>query len=139
MTIFGIATVAVVVSNRRNALAWYTKVLGLQATYIGPHESNPDPTVQGSPDKPGHWIEVGPSRPFTRIHLCESADGNVESGQTGITLLTDDIKSEYAQLKQKGVQFLSQPKKMDWGEWICEFTDPDGNEFDLKQPIPLTG
>jgi hypothetical protein len=27
---------------------------------------------------------------------------------------------------------------MEWGEWLCEFADPDGNEFDLKQPIPLT-
>jgi predicted enzyme related to lactoylglutathione lyase len=24
---------------------------------------------------------------------------------------------------------------MDWGEWIASFVDPDGNEFDLKQPL----
>jgi len=26
------------------------------------------------------------------------------------------------------------PKQMEWGEWLCEFEDPDGNVFDLKQP-----
>jgi catechol 2,3-dioxygenase-like lactoylglutathione lyase family enzyme len=138
MTIFSIDTVAVVVSNRRNALAWYRDVLGLQAAYIGPPEPNRDPTIQGSSDNPGHWIEVGPTRPFTRIHLCEPLTGKIESGPTGITLLTDDIQSEYDRLKEKGVRFLYMPKKMEWGEWLCEFADPDGNEFDLKQPIPLT-
>ena len=137
MTIFDIDTVAVVVSNRRNALAWYTGILGLRAAYIGPHEANPDPSIQGSLENPGHWIEVGPNRPFTRIHLCELPDGKAEPGRTGITLLTDDIQAEYARLKEAGVRFLSPPKKMDWGEWLSEFADPDGNEFDLKQPIPI--
>jgi catechol 2,3-dioxygenase-like lactoylglutathione lyase family enzyme len=138
MTIFSIDTVAVVVSDRRSALAWYRDVLGLPAAYIGPPEAYSDPTIQGSPEKPGHWIEVGPGRPFTRIHLCELPSGKLESGPTGITLLTEDIQFEYNRLKQKGVRFLSPPMKMEWGEWICEFADPDGNEFDLKQPIPLT-
>jgi len=70
--------------------------------------------IQGSPDVPGHWIEIGPSRPFTRIHICELPDGKVESGPRGITLLTDDIRSEYDRLKQKGVRFLYPPKMMEW-------------------------
>jgi hypothetical protein len=24
---------------------------------------------------------------------------------------------------------------MDWGESLCSFLGPDGNEFDLKQPV----
>jgi hypothetical protein len=27
---------------------------------------------------------------------------------------------------------------MEWGEWLCEFADADGNEFDLKQPVHPT-
>jgi hypothetical protein len=27
------------------------------------------------------------------------------------------------------------PEKMEWGEWLGQFADPDGNVFDLKQPI----
>jgi len=42
-------------------------------------------------------------------------------------------------MRSNGVRFLSPPQKMDWGEWLCAFLDPDGNEFDLKQPSPPLG
>ena len=134
MTIISIDTVAVVVSNRRKALQWFTDVLGLPVAYIGPSEPNSNPSVQGSPENPGHWIELGLRRPMTRIHLCELEDHRVEPGLTGITFLTDNILAEYERLKLKGVRFTNSPKEMEWGEWLCEFLDPDGNEFDLKQP-----
>jgi len=57
-----------------------------------------------------------------------------EPGPTGITFLTDDIRSEYEQMRSRGVEFLDPPEKMEWGEWLSRFVDPDGNEFDLKQP-----
>jgi catechol 2,3-dioxygenase-like lactoylglutathione lyase family enzyme len=135
MTITSIDTVAVVVSSRKKALLWYRDVLGLPLAYIGPSEPSSDPEIQGSPEESGHWVELGPGRPLTRIHLCELADRSTEPGPTGITFLTDDIQSEYKRLTSKGVRFLSPPKKMEWGEWLCQFIDTDGNEFDLKQPI----
>lgn len=58
-----------------------------------------------------------------------------EPGPTGITFLTDDILSDYERMRAKGVRFTHTPEKMDWGEWIADFVDPDGNAFDLKQPI----
>ena len=135
MTILGLDTVAIVVSDRRKALRWYRDVLGLPITYIGPLESNTDPNVQGSIENPGHWIEIGPSRPLTRVHLCELSDHRTEPGPTGITFLTDNIQNDYDRLRSMGVHFLYRPRQMDWGEWLCEFADPDGNEFDLKQPL----
>jgi len=133
MTITGLDTVAVVVSDKRDAIRWYRDVLGLKVAYIGPSKPAKDPVVQGTPDNPGHWIEMGPPRPGTRVHLCRLEDGQTEPGPTGITLLSDDITGDYSRLKKKGVRFLSTPKKMEWGEWLCQFVDPDGNEFDLKQ------
>ena len=132
MTITGLDTVAIVVSDRRRAIAWYRDVLGLRVAYIGPAEANKDPAVQGSPNDPGHWIEMGVPRPMTRIHICELEDRHTEPGPTGITFLSDEIMGDYARLNAKGVHFLNAPKKMEWGEWLCQFTDPDGNEFDLK-------
>ena len=131
----GIDTVAVVVSDRKKALRWYRDVLGLKIAYVGPAGSDGDRGLQGSPDNTGHWIELGPSRPFTRVHLCELPGGRTEPGPTGITFLTDNINVEYDRLRSEGVQFRYSPKKMEWGEWLCEFCDPDGNEFDLKQPL----
>ncbi|MGD1055260.1 MAG: VOC family protein [Nitrososphaerales archaeon] len=133
MTITGLDTVAIVVSDKRRAIEWYRDVLGLKVAYVGPPESNKDPTVQGRPENPGHWIEMGMPRPMTRVHLCQLQDGRTEPGPTGITFLSDNIMEDYWRMKTKGVRFLSAPERTEWGEWLCEFADPDGNEFDLKQ------
>jgi catechol 2,3-dioxygenase-like lactoylglutathione lyase family enzyme len=134
MTITGIDTVAVVVANRHDAVKWYADTLGLRIAYLGPPQSSPDPTIQGTPENAGHWIELGPTRPLTRVHICELDNHGVEPGPTGITFLTDDIRREYERLTRRGVRFTGPPRKMEWGEWLCSFLDPDGNEFDLKQP-----
>ena len=136
MAILGIDTVAIVVADGRKAIAWFRDVLGLDIVYIGPSESNLDPSAQGTPENPGHWIELGPTRPGTRVHICELRD-EVEPGPTGITFVTSDIHADYERMRAKGAKFLYPPKLMDWGEWMCEFEDLDGNQFDLKQPIDL--
>ena len=134
MAILGIDTIAVVVSDPVKAIAWYRDVLGLDIAYIGPSQPNPDPNVQGTPDDPGHWIEIGPGRPRTRIHLCHMG-GTTEPGPAGITFITDDIQKDHERLRRAGVEFPMPPEKMEWGEWLSQFVDPDGNVFDLKQPI----
>ena len=133
MSILGIDTIAVMVSNTARAIAWYRDVLGLPVAYIGPEHPSSDPSVQGTPERPGHWVELGFARPLTRIHLCHM-EGKAEPGPTGITVLTDDIHGDYDRMRAAGARFLSAPRKMEWGEWLCAFVDPDGNEFDLKQP-----
>jgi catechol 2,3-dioxygenase-like lactoylglutathione lyase family enzyme len=133
MGILGIDTIAIVVSDRHKAIRWYRDVLGLDVAYIGPRTSNVDPNVQGTPDDAGHWIEMGPLRPETRVHVCQM--DVMEPGPTGITFLTDDILADYKRLREKGVEFPLPPEKTEWGEWLGQFADPDGNVFDLKQPI----
>jgi catechol 2,3-dioxygenase-like lactoylglutathione lyase family enzyme len=133
MGILGVDTIAIVVSDRHKSIEWYRDVLGLDVAYIGPSISNPDPSVQGTPERAGHWIEMGPFRPQTRVHLCQMDE--TEPGPTGITFLTDDILAEYERLRRFGVEFPLPPEKMEWGEWLGQFSDPDGNVFDLKQPL----
>jgi catechol 2,3-dioxygenase-like lactoylglutathione lyase family enzyme len=135
MGILGIDTIAIVVSDRRKAIRWYRDVLGLEVAFIGPSVSNTDPRVQGTPDDAGHWIELGPLRPRTRVHLCQMDE--TEPGPTGITFLTNDILAEYGRMRDAGVEFPMPPEKMEWGEWLGQFVDPDGNVFDLKQPISI--
>jgi lactoylglutathione lyase len=130
MSLTGIDTVAVVVSDRQQALRWYRDLLGLNVALMGPE----DPTRPGDATNLGHWIELGELRPMTRIHLCELPDQHVEPGPTGVTFLSDSIEEDYERLRARGVEFLAPPRLMDWGEWLCAFRDPDGNEFDLKQP-----
>ena len=109
-------------------------VLGLDVAYIGPSESNPDPSVQGTAENPGHWVELGPARPRTRVHLCFMR-GETEPGPSGITFITDDIQGDYERMRRRGVEFPLPPEKMEWGEWLGQFADLDGNVSDLKQPI----
>ena len=133
MGILGIDTIAIVVSDRHMAIRWYRDVLGLDVAYIGPRVSNADPSIQGTPDEAGHWIEMGPLRPRTRVHVCQMDE--TEPGPTGITFLTDNILADYERMQEMGVEFPLPPEKMEWGEWLGQFADPDGNVFDLKQPI----
>ena len=132
MTILGLDTVAILVADRHKAIRWYRDVLGLPVAYLGPNDPDADPSADGTPEDAGHWIELGPLRPQTRIHLCQMPE--TEPGPTGITFLTDHIRSEYERMVAQGVRFLYPPREMDWGEWLAEFVDPDGNQFDLKQP-----
>ena len=53
--------------------------------------------------------------------------------KTGISLLTDDIKGDYAALTAKGVRFKGEPETMPWGDTAAWFYDPDGNEFFLNE------
>src|SRR5213596_2157637 len=134
MTVLGVDTIAIVVSDPRKAIEWYRDVLGLDVAYIGPSDSNPDPTVQGTAENPGHWVQLGPARPRTRVHLCFMR-GETEPGPSGITFITDDIQADYERMRRQGVEFPLPPEKMEWGEWLGQFADLDGNVSDLKQPI----
>ncbi len=98
MGVLGIDTIAIVVSDRHKAIRWYRDVLGLDVAYIGPRISNVDPSVQGTPDDAGHWIEMGPLRPRTRVHVCQMDE--MEPGPTGITFLTDDILADYERMRK---------------------------------------
>ncbi|MDG6941345.1 MAG: VOC family protein [Nitrososphaerota archaeon] len=102
-----IADIAVVVSDSKKALKWYTEVLGLEPRSVE-----------------GHWITVAPRGAKTVLHLCESDEP--EKGNTGIALVTKDLKKTYEDLKAKGVKFPHPPKDDGWGIY-AQFEDPDGN------------
>ncbi|MDG7012474.1 MAG: VOC family protein [Nitrososphaerota archaeon] len=102
-----IVDVAVVVSDSKKALRWYTEVLGLE-----PRSTE------------GHWITVAPRGSKTMLHLCESDEP--EKGNTGIALATDDLNKTYEELKGKGVKFPHPPKDDGWGMY-AQFEDPDEN------------
>ena len=109
-------SVAVVVSNRKKAVQWYRKKLGLDIL-----------------DQEDHWVTVGSKRRGIRLHLCQTTEfdpkGKLEPGNSGILFQVDaDIEEAYRWMKRRGVKFSHPPQKMEWG-WFCAFLDPDGNEF----------
>ena len=48
-----------------------------------------------------------------------------------ITLTADDVEATAAEMKAKGVEFVQEPEKADWGT-AAIFKDVDGNQFVLS-------
>lgn len=50
-------------------------------------------------------------------------------GELGIFMRVANVDEEYKTLKEKGVQFLTEPKNQYWGGRTAKLVDPDGNKF----------
>jgi len=48
-----------------------------------------------------------------------------------INITVANVDDEYKTLREKGVQFLTEPKDQYWGGRTAMFKDPDGNKFIL--------
>ena len=118
-----VASIAVVVSDRKKATEWYTKRLGLDVV-----------------ESMDHWVTVGRKGKGGMLHLCQMSefepDSPLEPGNSGITLRVPgtDFAAECGRLKENGVEFLEGPKKESWG-WYATVRDPDGNELFLMPDL----
>ncbi|MFZ1023778.1 MAG: VOC family protein [Thermoplasmata archaeon] len=116
-------SVALVVSDRKRSVEWYTRNLGL------------DVIEQGTGDD-DHWVVVGRKGTKGGIHLCDiptfDPAFSVEPGESGIQLdLPGDFKRSCAALNANGVRFHTPPTKRPWG-WYAKVVDPDENEIRLN-------
>jgi catechol 2,3-dioxygenase-like lactoylglutathione lyase family enzyme len=50
-----------------------------------------------------------------------------------ISFLVEDVNETYAELKARGVEFLSEPADQDWGARLVGLKDPDGNNLYFLQ------
>jgi catechol 2,3-dioxygenase-like lactoylglutathione lyase family enzyme len=112
------SSVAVVVSDKRRSLEWYTRNLGLDVIL-----------------EMDHWITVGRKGHGGVLHLCQTSDYDTslppESGNTGIQLLLPgEFAAACAALEANGVRFTNPATKSEWG-WWATIADPDGNEISL--------
>ena len=124
-----IGSVPVFVSDQNRALEFYRDKLGYQVLM--------DIPIAGDV----RWLIVAPERGETEFILFHPAMANGQSDQmkarvgtwTGIVMLTDDCRRCYSEWKNRGVEFSSEPQQPFWGGWIAEFSDPDGNHFQLVE------
>lgn len=83
------------------------------------------------------WLEVAPkdnSSPVISICPPQKGSGEKPGGFSQIILETNDIKSTAEELKAKGVDFVQDVKKQEWGEgYYALFADPEGNTFLLTE------
>ena len=127
-----IAHVTLVVRDYDEAIAFFTHSLGFDL-------------IEDAPSKDRHgrdkrWVLVAPrgSR-GTQILLAKASNeeeasriGNQTGGRVFLFLHTDDFWQDYKTLKEKGVNFVREPKEEEYGT-VAVFEDLYGNKWDLLQ------
>jgi catechol 2,3-dioxygenase-like lactoylglutathione lyase family enzyme len=114
------------VNDQQAALDFYTNKLGLEL-------------IQDEPYGEGaRWITVSPAEMRIRIVL-KKAEGEREKAMVGrsdgppvLTLGTDDVRSAYEALRERGVRFLGEPYRYPWAVGAL-LLDQDGSPILLQQ------
>lgn len=114
--------VSIPVSDQDRALAFYTEKLGFRVMTDQPFDENQ------------RWIELQIPGAETRIALF-TADfhrDRIGSPFNG-AFASDNVERTYGELRERGVEFLGEPKREAWGTFAI-FKDPDGKSVrDLIQ------
>jgi catechol 2,3-dioxygenase-like lactoylglutathione lyase family enzyme len=127
-----IGSIALVVRDYDEAIAWYTGVLGFRLV---------EDTPLNEAGKPGkRWVLVAPpGSAETRLLLAraatpeqEAAIGHQSGGRVFLFLHTDDFRRDFDALRQKGVRFVREPRDEPYGT-VAVFEDLCGNLWDLVQ------
>ncbi len=118
----GIKFASIPVRNQDKALEFYTKALGFRVITDSPFDATQ------------RWIELGLSRAETKLVLF-TAKGQEQmiGGFMNVTFMADDVEATANELKARGVEFVQDPQKADWGT-AAIFRDLDGNQFVLSTP-----
>lgn len=115
-----IATVAVYVNDQEAAERFWVDQVG----FVRKEKKKMGPD--------GYWLEVAPENAQSHLVLYPmSMMPNADIHKASIVFVCDDIEQTYQQLKERGVLFLGEPQKMQWGSFV-QFQDNEGNEYLLK-------
>jgi catechol 2,3-dioxygenase-like lactoylglutathione lyase family enzyme len=125
-----VALTSVVVRDYDEAIRFYTDVLGfelIEDRYIAAQDKR--------------WVVVAPKGSTGRLLLARAADdeqrsriGNQTGGRVFLFLYTDDFWRDYRAYREKGVEFVREPKVESYGT-VAVFRDLYGNLWDLLQPV----
>jgi uncharacterized glyoxalase superfamily protein PhnB len=132
-----IATTQLWVDDQDEALEFWTKKVGM--------EVRADVTLPELGDF--RWLTVAPAGqedvaivlmaipgpPVMDPDTAQQVRDLMSKGFAGtVFLTTDDVKSDYEQLKSRGVEFTEEPEERPYGI-DCGFRDPSGNSARLTQ------
>jgi catechol 2,3-dioxygenase-like lactoylglutathione lyase family enzyme len=114
--------VSIPVRDQDKALDFYTKKLGLKVITDAPFSGTQ------------RWIELGIPRAETKLVLW-TGEGQEKmiGGFMNVSFMADDVEATAKEMKARGVEFVQEPQKADWGT-AAIFKDLDGNQFVLSTP-----
>jgi catechol 2,3-dioxygenase-like lactoylglutathione lyase family enzyme len=120
-----IAHIALVVADYDEAIKFYTEKLDFVLL-----EDTPQSETK-------RWVLVAPKDSQRQLLLAKAVGdeqtsriGNQTGGRVFLFLQTDDFWRDYENYKSKGVKFVREPKKEDYGT-VAVFADLYGNRWDL--------
>jgi catechol 2,3-dioxygenase-like lactoylglutathione lyase family enzyme len=121
--------VALVVKDYDETIAFYTEKLNFELL---------EDTYQPEQDK--RWVVVSPpgSGGVTLLlarasnPLQREAIGNQSGGRVFLFLNTDNFQRDYNEMLSRGIKFVREPKKQDYG-MVAVFEDLYGNRWDLLE------
>lgn len=136
-----ISNIALVVRDYDEAIAFYCDTLGFALL---------EDSCQPEEDK--RWVVVRPqgAGEGTCIVLARASKpeqeafiGNQAGGRVFMFLATDDFERDHGLYRSRGVEFVREPKVMDYGT-VAVFRDLYGNLWDLVQfaaghPLSIDG
>jgi predicted enzyme related to lactoylglutathione lyase len=112
--------VSIPVADQNRALDFYTEKLGFTIITDQPF------------DEKQRWIELRVPKAETRVVLFTSEGDEKRIGTfMNVSYACNDIDKTYDELKTRGVEFTSRPKKEPWGSYAT-FKDSEGNSFVLS-------
>jgi predicted enzyme related to lactoylglutathione lyase len=115
----GVKFVSIPVADQDRALAFYTEKLGFRVATDQPFDGKQ------------RWIELAIPGADTGVVLFRVNEGPQPGGFMNMSLWTDDVRSTAKTLKERGVEFVAEPKKEEWGVSAI-FKDSEGNRFVLS-------
>jgi catechol 2,3-dioxygenase-like lactoylglutathione lyase family enzyme len=124
-----LASLALIVSDYDEAIAWYTRALGFELI---------ENTDMGGGKR---WVLLAPpGSKETRLLLAKAGNdeqasriGNQTGGRVFLLLHTDDFHRDHQRMLAQGVVFNEQPRDEPYGI-VAVFQDLYGNLWDLLQP-----
>ena len=124
-----IATIALVVAEYEEAIAFYRDTVGFTLVE----------DTQLTPDK--RWVVLAPPGGDGARLLLAKADGPDQQavigkqagGRVMLFLQTDDFDHDHARMRASGVHFLEEPRRETYGT-VAVFVDLYGNKWDLIEP-----
>jgi glyoxylase I family protein len=125
----GIAHTAFIVEDMEASLHFYCNVLGLEHAFHV-QKDNGEPWIEYVKAAPRQYIEL--------FHGGTPSSGRSpdEAGPHHLCLLVDDVEKTAEQLKSRGVDLDTEPKRGIGKNTQCWLRDPDGNKIELLAPDP---
>jgi catechol 2,3-dioxygenase-like lactoylglutathione lyase family enzyme len=125
-----IGLTGIFVDDQDKAEQFYTEILGFRVKTSAPYGPDERWLSVVSPEEPD-GVELVLHRTDEPARAFRQASREV--GRPVISLRTDDCRRDAVRLKARGVVFVKEPARMDYGGMDAVFDDTCGNLINLHQ------